>query len=285
MWIAAALLAVPSVGLAQESGDPVVPAAAPVPEDVTRAQKVAAADLALQGNRLIEAQALLTQLAQTPGDPDEAKIILMRAELMVATARPDAARALLATLGDRDVPICRVSTAYALADLQDGRLADADGRLQAQAAACSDDVVFWSALGQARLGLARAADAVDAYRHALALRTDSALLRNDLAVALLAAGEAGEANFILADLFTRHPTDMDVAVNLDFAGGMLGRMPQRRDSDDGSFWSRRLQAAGLGARRAGRANMAEALFAQALLARPRHDAELWRQYSEVAGVK
>jgi hypothetical protein len=39
----------------------------------------------------------------------------------------------------------------------------------------------------------------------------------------------------------------------------------------------------MGARRAGRTGLAEALFLQALIERPRHDAGLWQQYSDVSG--
>lgn len=267
------------------SGGPSLAAIAIAPEDIGRAEKIAAADDALQGGRLVEAQALLDQLGTKPDGKGAEKIELLRAELMVANRKPDEARAALASLAGRDVPACRYATAYALADMQGGQLADAQARLRGHEPDCGDEPVFWSALGQASLALEQPQAAVEAYRRALQLRPDNDMMRNDLAVALMASGDATAAAELLRDLSRRRPDDSDVTINLDFAAGMMGQMPQRHDTDNASFWSFRLQSAGLGARKAGLTGMAEALFSQALLARPRHDPELWRQYSEVSGVK
>jgi hypothetical protein len=103
-------------------------------------------------------------------------------------------------------------------------------------------------------------------------------------VALLALGDAGDAVQLLADIARRDPARADIRINLDYAHGMLGQRPSRAASDDDMFWSRRLQYAGLGARRADRARLAEAMLGQAILVRPRHDAELWRQYEEISGM-
>ncbi|GGJ41609.1 hypothetical protein GCM10011393_09660 [Sphingopyxis bauzanensis] len=103
-------------------------------------------------------------------------------------------------------------------------------------------------------------------------------------MALLALGDAGDAVQLLAALTRRDPARADIRINLDYAHGMLGQRPSRAVGDDDMFWSRRLQYAGLGARRADRVRLAEAMLGQAILVRPRHDAELWRQYDEINGI-
>lgn len=288
-FLATAIICVPSAA-ASAGDDPSPPEAAAPPRAGDRPERIRAADLALQGGRLVEAQALLDDLRDQPGadqadDAQEDQIRLLHAELLLATDQPAEARQWLAALRGPEGQSCRASAALAMAEIATGELAAADTLLRGQEAPCAQDPVFWRALGQASLGLGRPAAAADAYRRALALQPGNDAVRNDLAVVLIATGDAAGAADLLADLLRREPGRQDATINLDFANAMLGRTPQRRVDDSDAFWSRRLQYAGSGARRAGRTGLAEALFAQALIERPRHDQALWRQYSEVAGDK
>lgn len=261
-----------------------LPAPAPTAQAPdTHAELVRAADRALQGNRLIEARALLDMLPQQGNDDVDDHIRLLRAELLVATGRPLEARQLLATLAGPEGRTCRAIAARALADIQTSQLDEAEVHLRAHEVICTSEPVFWRARGQVYLGLGRPPAAVDAYRHALALQHDSDAVRNDLAVALIATDGAAEAAGLLGGLLREQPRRQDIAINLDFAHAMMGRIPVRRPWERDAFWSQRLQAAAMGARRAGRTGLAEALFSQALIERPRHDAGLWQQYSDVSG--
>jgi predicted Zn-dependent protease len=268
----------PNVVLGQEL------AAAPsiIAPDANTDELVRAADLALRGERLIEAQALLERLARMPLDANQRDdVVLLRAEFMVATGRPVEARRLLETLGAAREG-CRVVAALAAADIQSDAFAAAEMDLRSAQGRCAEEPVYWRALGQASLRLKLSSAAVNAYRQALLLDPDNYGIGNDLAVALIADSKAAEAAGLLAAILRELPDRADVAINLDYAGAMLGQIPQRRPSDDDAFWSRRLQYAGSGARSAGRVGLAEALYARALLENPRHDETLWQQYAEVA---
>lgn len=244
---------------------------------------VRAVDLALRGERLIEVEALFERLGRMPlDDRQRGDIVLLRAEFMVATGRPGEARRLLETLGAAAREQCRVVAALAAADIQTDAFASAERDLRAAQGRCADDPVYWRALGQAGLGLQLSSAAVDAYRRALILDPGNHGLQNDLAVALIADGNTAEAVGLLAGILREAPDRQDVAINLDYAGAILGQVPYRRPADDDAFWSRRLQYAGSGARHAGRAKLAEALYAQALMESPRHDETLWQQYAEAA---
>lgn len=251
--------------------------------DVNRGDLVRAADLALRGNRLIEARALLDTLDGLQPDGGQADdVALLRAEFLIATGHPIEARQLLETVGAEARERCRALAALAMADIQNRSFADAETQLRSAQGRCAEDPVFWRALGQASLGLGRSFAAVDAYRRALALDPDNWSVQNDLAVALIADGNAIEALGLLGAILRQAPDREDVAINLDYAGATLGRIPQRRSADNDAFWSRRLLFAGAGARSAGRLGLAEALYAQALMESPRHDETLWQQYVEAA---
>ncbi|MBL0915587.1 MAG: tetratricopeptide repeat protein [Sphingopyxis sp.] len=251
------------------------------PSDQPGTDLIRAADLALQGGRLVEARLLLERL-EVQGVPADPTIVLLKAELLLASGLPAEAKPLLATLAGADAPACRVATATALADIQTGAIGAAEAQLDAQAANCAADPVYWRATGWVALGLGRRAAAAEAYRRALALSPDSDAIRNELAVALIANGQAEEAAGLLAGVLGDQPYRQDVSLNLDFANAMLGRNPARRAWESDAFWSRRLETAAEGARQAGRAGLAEALFARALIERPRHDERLWQHYAEVA---
>lgn len=242
---------------------------------------VRAADLALQGGRLVEARALLEEIEEQ-GTAGDTRVALLRAELLVASGHPVEARESLAALSGLATASCRVGMTIVLADIQTGALDDAQAQLGPYAAKCAGDPVYWRALGRVALGLGSRAAAIDAYRRALALQPGSYGVRNDLAVALIADSAPEEAVGLLSQLASEQPRRQDVALNLDFANAMIGRNPMRRAWEDDAFWSRRLEVAAEGARNVGRTGFAEALLAQALIERPCHDQRLWDQYAQVS---
>lgn len=251
------------------------------PSALPRADLVHAADLALLGGRLVEAHVLLERLDDEGAGNDPA-VVLLRAELLLTSGHPAEAKRLLATMAESDPLACRIATAKALSDIQTGAPADAEMRLGAHAASCAVDPVYWRAIGWVALGLGRRAAAAEAYRRALALRPESDAIRNDLAVAFIANGQAEEAVGLLVSLLEAQPRRQDVALNLDYANAMIRHAPVRRPWESDAFWSRRLEVSAEGARRAGHTGFAEALFAEALIERPQHDERLWQQYSEVS---
>lgn len=280
LGLAATLLPIAAAGTATASE-----AAAPAVRPSDQTALIRAADQALQGNRLVEAQALLDEIAEAPRDSNRNEIDLLRAELLIATERAAEALPLLAALDAPERDGCRASAARGLSMMQTSDLAVADEMLAARVDICGADPVFWRALGRIRLARARPAAAVEAFGNALALQPANDALRDDLAVALIAAGSPADAAPILAELSRRLPDRAETLINLDYANGMMGRTPARRDLDNDELWSKRLQYAGYGALTAGKAALGRALLGQAMIERPRYDAQLWQQYSDASEIR
>jgi Flp pilus assembly protein TadD len=246
---------------------------------VAAADPLILADDALQGRRLFEAQMYLDLLAADP----RPEALLLRAELALLRGRPHEALALLARPGADSTPVCRTGAAAAMALLQVGRAEQASARSEALDSRCSADPFHWRTRGRISYARRDIPGALAAFRQALALQPSDPGIENDLAVSLIAAGDAEQAAGMLTELLRQAPEASDVSLNLDFANAMRGIEPVRRPQDDDQMWSIRLEMAGQGARQARRIKLAESLLARALLNRPRHDDALWQQYAEVAG--
>jgi predicted Zn-dependent protease len=277
--VLALLFFVPAL-LAQEP-DP--PAAAPEASPVLPPEALAAVDSAMAGGRHVEASELLDRLEAQHPAARQPELDLLRAEWLIAVGRAAEALPRLAAIMADEPLRCRIVTAKTMALLASGAFGDADRLNSPEEARCGGEPVYLRGLARLHLARGRPGDAAAALRRAVALEPASVDTQGELAVALVEAGEADAAVMLLTALVRRDPSRPDLRLNLDFARGMLGERPVRVALDDDMFWSRRLQFAGLGARQAGRARLAEAILGQALLARPRHDAELWRQYAEISG--
>ncbi len=259
--------------------------AAAAPVEATPAlpiESLAAVDSAMAGARLVEASELLDRLETQIAGQHHPELALLRAEWLIAVGRAGEALPRLAAIAADHQLRCRALSANMLALLATAALGDAERLGPAEDVLCSSEPVYWRGLARLQLARGRPAEAVVALRRAAALEPTSIDAQGELAVALVEAGEGAAAAQLLAALVRRDPGRPDLRLNLDFARGMLGERPARAAGDDDMFWSRRLQFAGLGARQAGRTRLAEAMLGQALLVRPRHDAELWRQYGEMS---
>ena len=239
-------------------------------------------DKALQGDRLTEAGLLLDKLEEIGNSDVAPQVALLRSEYLLASGRAGEARARLTDISVPAALTCRLLLARALASLESSSEASGEDWSGAAENSCAASPLYWSL--RARTELARGAFhlAVTSYEEALALAPDDDELAGDLAVALLAAGDARSAELRLDQLLKRHAQDKVVLLNLDFARAMLGRLPIRNDTEDLETWSRRLEAAAKGAQRSGRKTLAEALYSQALIARPKHDPRLWDEYAKVS---
>lgn len=250
---------------------------------IAQSELLQAADRALQGRRLIEAEALLDRLPSDIAIEDEPIAALLRAELLLLQGGHSAeALRLLAAIPAESPLACRVATARASTYLQLEAPDRASRILDPLERECGAQSVYWRLRGQAELTSGRADRARQSLQSAVAIAPADVEIRNDLAVALIESDDAAGATELLANILKVAPGRVDVALNLDHAKGMMGVMPVRGRADDDALWSRRLEAAGGGAQRSGRAALAEALYAQALVARPRYDTDLWRQYAKVS---
>ena len=259
------------------------PAPSPASEtDLAKAALLRAVDDALAGQRYVEAEALLDRLAHQSLDHD-GEVDLMRAEWLIAVGRPAEAVPLLASVNPGERWQCRKLSAEITALVQISRFDGADQLATRAEKACGEDPVFWRSAGRLHLARDRAPAAVAAFRKSLSLDPANGGVQGDLGVALIAVGDALGATRALSALLLLDPGQTEARINLDYANGMLGRQPSRASSDSDTAWSRRLQYAGLGAQRASHVLLAEALLGQALIARPRHDEQLWQQYAAVSG--
>lgn len=245
------------------------------------AARAAAVDAALQGERLAEAQALLDDMSSPHEDGQADNFLLLRAELLLASGRATDAKKLLESIEPNGPRNCRQISAMAIADMQTDNDVVALEWLAADSDLCSEEPIFWRALGLARLKRGEAAAALDALRKAHILRSGDKGIANDLAVTLIANGNIDEASNLLTRILHADPANVSARINLDFAQGILGHAPSRHGGDSDQFWSERLQAAGDGAQSADNPGLAAALFAQALVASPTHDGKLWAQYRKV----
>ena len=268
---------------AEPTADPASVQAPVAQSPATRADLLRAADQALAGRRLVEANELLDRLETEAAGSDGDNVKLLRAEWLIAVGRAAEASPLLSAIKGDHPQACRILSAEIIASLELAELDHADRLVADHGQPCAEEPVFWRSVGRLHLVRERSAAAVTAFRSALALEPANDALRGDLGVALIAADEPLDAARTLSDLLARNPDQPDVRINLDYANGMLGQRPARAASENDMFWSRRLQYAGLGARRSDRNVLAEALLGQALIERPRHDEELWRQYADISG--
>ena len=258
-------------------------APAPVLPEIAHVGLIKAIDQALAGHRFVEAKDLLDKLEAGQDSVEDGNVKLLRAEWLIAVGRAAEARPLLNSIDHGFGQRCRVFSAELIASLQMADLDRADRLVADSEHACRYDPVYWRSLARLHLLRERPAAAIEAFRIALSLAPANDAILGELGVAQIAADQPGEAVRTLADLVKRNPDRADVQINLDYARGMSGQRPARAATDDDMFWSRRLQYAGLGARQGGHRSLAEALLGQALIERPKHDAELWRQYADVSG--
>lgn len=237
------------------------------------------ADSALQGRRLFEAEAYRAQLAADP----RPEALLLRAELALISGNPGEAIALIDRVGADSTFVCRAEAVATTALLQLGQPDLAKIRSDALGSSCWADAFYWRSKGRIAYARSDIDTSVAAFREALVLQPSDRGTENDLAVSLIAAGDAEQASRLLGALLHRSPDATDVSLNLDFANAMRGIEPERRPREDDDMWSLRLQFAGQGARQARRLDLAGALLARALINRPRYDHKLWQQYAEVTG--
>jgi hypothetical protein len=66
---------------------------------------------------------------------------------------------------------------------------------------------------------------------------------------------------------------------------MLGNPPLRLTGESPPAWSDRLEAAGDGAMKLGKAKLAKALYAEAMIQNPNHSPDLLRRYRAIESVK
>lgn len=251
--------------------------------EIARADLINAIDQALAGHRFVEAKDLLDRLDANAAGVEDDSAKLLHAEWLIAVGRAAEARPLLVSINQASLQRCRILSAELIISLQMADLDRADRLVADGDRACRNDPVYWRSLARLHLLRDRPTAAVDAFRIALSLAPANDAILGELGVAQIAADQPGEAVRTLADLVKRNPDRADVQINLDYARGMSGQRPARAATDDDMFWSRQLQYAGLGARQGGHRSLAEALLGQALIERPKHDAELWRQYADVSG--
>jgi len=250
---------------------------------VSREQLLQAADEALESRRFTEANDLLAQVEAHDGSVASSATKLLRTEWLIAVERAAEAQELLRSITDEPRFHCRIESARIVSLLQLNSLMAADAMIAGEDKRCDQEPAYLRSVGRLHLARGRPRDAVAALDGARRLAPAEPAILGDLGVAQIAAGEPAIAIRTLSAMANGKGDLPEVRLNLDYARAMLGEKPVRALSDDDEFWSRRLQFAGLGARQDGRSELAASLFAEALIARPRHDDTLWKQYADAVG--
>lgn len=229
---------------------------------------------ALEGNRLVQARAMLAQRQMAYGGQGDPVLDILNAELALAERRNDQALAAFADLKRRNVGDCRANGGLGIALVRSQRGAEALEPLRAATAACPDRWRYWNALGVA-LDLARDWKASsDAYERAFALSDGEPSVMNNYGFSLMLQRRHVEAARLFTAAARTDSGNPRYANNADIARAMAGEPLKASEADriDADGWAQRLNNAGYAALLAGRPVQAKAYFSRSLHAGENFDA-------------
>ncbi len=235
-------------------------------------------DAAIGAGRIDQARAMLTWANNDAVTDQPAPYWLAVARLSIADGRvDDAALALAKAKLPRGADCAADSIAITLAD-KNGALVDALSLAAVSIAHCPSGWWDWNRLGVllAKAGYHDIAER--AFDVAIKQGGERAVVLNNKANSLAEAGRADVAIPLLERAIALAPDSRLYARNLAIANGIAGNEPIRRAGEDDADWSGRLARTADGARRARNRPLEERLVAAALIASPKSEPGLWRQW-------
>ncbi|AEG48065.1 Tetratricopeptide TPR_2 repeat-containing protein [Sphingobium chlorophenolicum L-1] len=221
-------------------------------------------DEAIDGGRIIQAEAMLTQWRAQPQPQDLQPIEIATARMALEKRRDEEAAARFAALGQSGVKNCRVDEGQGIALLRLGRSREALEPLRRAVAACADRWRAWNALGVAYDQAQSWALSAAAYERAFQLTDKPAQILNNYGLSLLGQGKADKAAAIFDKAREQAPDDARIVANGDAAYVMSGQDIRRRPADTADEWGRRLSNAGQVAMRMGDLPRAQAYLSRAV---------------------
>lgn len=221
-------------------------------------------DEAIDGGRVIQAEAMLAQWRVEAQPADLPRIDIAIARLALEKRRDDEAATQFAALVQRGVTDCRVDEGLGIALVRLGRPEQALDPLRHAVAACADRWRAWNALGIAYDQAQSWALSSAAYERAFQLTDKPAQILNNYGLSLLKQKQAAKAAAIFDKARELAPDDAGIIANGDAAYVLSGRDIQRRADDNADGWARRLSHAGQVALQAGDLAKAQAYLSRAV---------------------
>lgn len=241
-------------------------AATPAPPPPTSALDYARlVDEAIDGDRIIQAEAMLAQWRADPQpQPRQQAVEIATARIMLAKGGVGEAEARLAAISQSGSTDCRADEGLGLARLRLGRAQDALAPLQRVVDKCAERWRAWNGLGVAYDAVGSWTLSAAAYERAFQLTDRPARILNNYGMSLMAQGQAEKASAIFDKARELAPDDPKIITNADAATIMSGRDIERRASDDADRWAKRLSDAGQVAQRRGDTARAQAYLSRAM---------------------
>lgn len=254
IWALLLSAAVPSAAVAPAAAVPASPAL-----DYARL-----VDEAIEGGRIIQAEAMLTQWRAQAQPGDLQPIEIATARMALEKRRDQEAAARFTALGQSGLRDCRVDEGQGIALLRLGRSREALEPLRRAVDACAGRWRAWNALGVAYDQAQSWALSAAAYERAFQLTDKPTQILNNYGLSLLKQGKADKAAAIFDKAREQAPDDARIVSNGDAAYVMSGQEIHRRAADSADQWGRRLSHAGQVAMRMGDMPRAQAYLSRAM---------------------
>jgi Flp pilus assembly protein TadD len=201
-------------------------------------------DEAIDGGRLIQADAMLSQWRASAQPQDRRNIEIATTRLLLEKRRDEAALARFTALGQSGPADCRVDEGQGVALVRLGRFGQAVEPLRRAVAACATRWRAWNALAVAYDHAQSWTLSLAAYERAFQFTDRPAQLLNNFGLSLLKQQQPERAAAIFEQARTLAPDDDRIIANGDTADIMSGRAIRRRPGDSADRWAARLSHAG-----------------------------------------
>lgn len=221
-------------------------------------------DEAIDGGRIIQADAMLTQWRARAQAGDLQPMEIAAARMALEKRRDEEAVARFTALGQSGLKDCRVDEGQGIALLRLGRSQEALEPLRHAVGACANRWRAWNALAVAYDQAQSWTLSSAAYERAFQLTDKPAQVLNNYGLSLLKQGKADKAAAIFDKARELMPDDGRIITNGDTAYVMAGQDIRRRPADTADEWARRLSNAGQVAMRMGDAPRAQAYLSRAV---------------------
>ncbi|PJG46964.1 hypothetical protein CAF53_01000 [Sphingobium sp. LB126] len=221
-------------------------------------------DEAIDGGRIIQAEAMLAQWRAEAGATDRPRIDIATARLALEKRRDGEAAAQFTALINSGMADCRVDEGLGIAMVRLGQPQQALEPLRRAVAACADRWRAWNALAVAYDHAESWALSSAAYERAFQLTNKPEKILNNYGLSLLKQRQADKASAIFDKAHELVPDDAGVTANRDAAYVLSGRDIRRSAGDSADTWARRLSHAGQVALQAGDRAKAQAYLSRAV---------------------
>jgi tetratricopeptide (TPR) repeat protein len=227
---------------------------------------------AIRSGRLVQAEIMLARLPAPAGTDEVEEVANIRGQFALATGASEQAMSIFEALHAARPERCEYGRdlGVAAARMGDARALDALRDAVHRCATWQSEQTLGVILAQMR----RWEESERAFAQSLQLSPANAVTLNNRAFARIEQARYDEALEDLRAALRAAPGDRRVVNNIDLVEGARGHTPRRQQGvDDDSAWASRLTLAAKGAIRAGRADFARALLAQAVEISPYHAPE------------